>query len=175
MKLAQIARCSVGVVLLFPSAFAPLHGQESPIQAGVRVRVIAPPFTDGRLIGTVVAADASVLLLDTVSVAGVGSSFQVPREAIESLEVSLGKQANPWKGLGLGALGGAVLGAGLVGIACGADGGCPSSEVSPVVWVANGAVLGAAAGAAVGTVVGALVRTERWERVEGVPKRRGRL
>ncbi|MBT8462983.1 MAG: hypothetical protein KJO44_10730 [Gemmatimonadetes bacterium] len=169
MKFTRVIRFFAASVLLLPFAFAPLHGQELPIQTGVRVRVVAPPFTDGRLIGTVVAADVSVLVLDTVSAPEVGTTLQLPREAIESLEVSLGRKANAGKGLGLGALGGALLGAGLVGIACGTEGGCASSEVSPVVWVAYGAALGAAAGAVVGTVVGALVRTERWEKLEGVP------
>ena len=152
--------CAASVLTL--TAWAPVHlvAQVPRLDFGTRVRVVAPPVVDGRLTGTVIRVDTYSVLLDAAR--GSPRPLVIPFEAIESLEVSLGERSNTWKGLGFGALGGALLGAGLMGVACAVEGGCESDGASASGWMAFGFVVGAGVGAGVGMIVGSLVRTETW-------------
>lgn len=168
MKFGRASRSFLpSLVLLLLAAPAALQGQESVLDVGTRVRVVAPPFTGGPMIGSVVAVGDSSIALATPGGSRGGEHLVIPREAIERLEISLGTRPNTVKGLEFGALGGVLLGAGAMGLACSGDEACGEGS-SAAERAVLGAVIGAAAGAVVGGVVGTLVRTERWESVEGV-------
>ncbi len=168
MKFGRASRSFLpSLVLLLLAAPMALQGQESALEVGTRVRLVAPPYTEGPMIGSVVAVGDSGIALGTPGGTRGRGSLVIPREAIERLEVSLGTRPNTLKGLEFGALGGVLLGAGAMGLACSGEEACGEGS-SAAERAALGAVVGAAVGAAVGGVVGTLVRTERWESVEGV-------
>ena len=144
------------VSLLRPAV---LPGQRVQLEVGERVRVAAPPFTDGRLVGTVLSADSQELVLATRHSPQLTPTVEIPREAIESLEISLGQRSNTLNGLAYGALGGAVLGAGTFAVVCLVDGGCSADGATTGGWIAFGAVVGAGGGAVLGLLVGSLVKT----------------
>jgi hypothetical protein len=81
------------------------------------------------------------------------------------LDISRGRHRHTLAGLGLGALGGAVLGAGF-GAAYESNDQFPIGRKYD--WEA-GALLGVGAGLVLGTVIGTLIKTERWARVSGYP------
>jgi hypothetical protein len=89
------------------------------------------------------------------------SSLRVPLRAIERIEVYAGRRSHPWRGAGIGFLGGAALGFGLW---YAADVGCyPEADTigcATVFGAFGGGVLGALVGAVIG---GFLVETDRWE------------
>lgn len=152
--LLRCACLSLSLFLLRPAA---LPGQMPQLEVGERIRVVAPPFTDGRLLGTVLSADPQELVLATRHSPEQAPTVTIPLEAIESLEISLGQRSNTLNGLAYGTLGGAVLGVGVIGVMCLAEGGCEGG------WLAVGAVVGAGGGAVLGLLVGSLVKTETWE------------
>lgn len=159
IPLLRCACLSLVVLLLRPSV---LPGQMPQLEVGERVRVVAPPFTDGRLVGTVLATNPQGLVLATRSTPDQVPTVEIPLEAIESLEISLGQRSNTLNGLAYGALGGAVLGAAVVAVSCLAE-GCSGDGASAGGWIAFGAIVGAGGGAVLGLLVGSLVKTETWE------------
>lgn len=171
-----LQRCACISLGLFLLQSAPLAGQIPPLEVGERVRVVAPPFTDGRLAGTVLSADSEELVLATRHSSEQAPTVAIPPEAIESLEVSLGERSNTLNGLAYGALGGAVLGAGFVAVSCLAEGCSGDDGAGAGGWIAFGAIVGAGGGAVLGLLVGSLVKTETWEdartRVEPDPTAR---
>lgn len=125
------------------------------------------------MIGSVVAVGDLELALDTLADSGATAPFMIPREAIESIEISLGQRSNTWNGLAYGVLGGAVLGAGFIGVILLvelAEGGGSTGDMSIGGRFAVGAVLGAGAGAVLGTIVGSLIKTERWAELSAQAK-----
>lgn len=165
MKFGQASCAFIPLLVFVLAGPVSLQGQESPLEVGSRVRVVAPPYTEGPTIGSVVATGDFGIALASGDGSGT-RELVIPRQAIERLEVSLGTRPNTLKGLGLGALGGVLVGAGAFGLACSGVETC-GEGTSAAQWAALGAVVGAAAGAAVGCVVGTLVRTERWGAVDG--------
>jgi hypothetical protein len=115
-------------------------------------------------VGTVLAANPQGLVLATRSTPDQVPTVEIPLEAIESLEISLGQRSNTLNGLAYGALGGAVLGAAVVAVSCLAE-GCSGDGASAGGWIAFGAIVGAGGGAVLGLLVGSLVKTETW----GIP------
>jgi len=99
-----------------------LFGQVPRLEFGTRVRVTAPSIEGSPFLGVVISVDESSLILDVAD--DRTPAWSVWLDAVESLEVSLGSHANTWKGMGLGALGGGLLGAGFMGIVCAVEGGC---------------------------------------------------
>jgi hypothetical protein len=141
-----------------------LFGQVPRLEFGTRVRVTAPSIEGSPFIGVFISADESSLILDVAD--DRTPAWSVWLDAVESLEVSLGSRANTWKGMGLGALGGGLLGAGFMGIVCAVEGGCDADGATTAGWMAFGWIVGTGVGAALGTIIGAAIRTETWQPVE---------
>ena len=147
-----------------------------PIADGTRARVTAPALGPTRRVVTVLAQRGDTLVLRAE---GARDSLLLPAAGVTRLEVSHGRKTRVQRGLVVGLLGGAAVGAALAYAAYDPD-PCAGSESFACVAVFSGtsrgqdaglgAALGAVAGAAAGSVVGLLWRTERWQRVPLPPR-----
>jgi hypothetical protein len=154
--------------------FTSLQAQEPPtIEPGERVRVTAPDFGLQKSVGTCLSLSQGVMAFEPAG----SSQLTIPTGSMTGLEISRGRKSNTLKGLGLGFLGGAALGA-VIGLLVDEHG----NDLAP--W--NAAVVGAAVfgagGAVVGAGIGTAIKTDRWEevpvdrlRVSLTPQRGGRL
>ncbi len=97
--------------LLLPPAEA--WSQDSagqlPVTLGSRVRILAPSVVDGRLEGFLTGIEDEFLLVGVQE----SAPLRVRRDAIMELDVSTGKERRVRKGILIGALGGALWGAGI--------------------------------------------------------------
>jgi hypothetical protein len=152
------------------SAQEPTPSPAPGLAPGARIRVSAvgltTPTTPTTRSGTVawVRGDTIAFRPDGVRQDTV-PLMAVPMGHIERLDVSRGLHRHTLAGLGLGALGGALLGAGF-----GAVQESRSNDPYPIGGVRDweiGAGLGVGAGLVLGTVIGTLIDTERWARVSG--------
>lgn len=130
-----------------------LATQEPLLTPGTRVRIAAPSVAPAQLIGTVRASDKDTLVVD---VADRMSPVIIPVASVETIELSRGRHAHTWQGVGVGFLVGGVVGAAL-GASCEGDFLCPGP--------AGGALVLGVVAMLPGALVGALIRTERWEGV----------
>lgn len=163
-------RAAVLVTALLASPILNLAGQGGPTFApGARLRVtIGDSASNRRLVGTLVAQDASAIRLevpDLVKSAGAGALVtkvvSVPLTTIREFEVShpvsnRGKGA--LIGLGVGVVSGAIVGA--------AEGSCTQDQIciaprgsEPLI----GAVVFGGAGALLGALLGSTIHSDRWE------------
>lgn len=162
-------RISPLLTALVLTASADLLAQQAPpVAPGDRVRVT----TRTKLVGNLVTLSADTCVLH---VEGRDASLSLPIASLTKFEVSRGRKSNALKGLGIGFLGGAAVGA-LIGLGLDEEGG----EVSAGTWALIGAAPGAVVGAVVGVAVGASTKTDRWEvvplerlRVSMIPRRNG--
>jgi hypothetical protein len=164
-------RRPVFVLLAALATRAPdLAAQPGPgLAPGRRVRVTAPAVDLKRWEGTVASVRGDTLVLRPIVDAWtaryrypVDTAVRVSLDAVERLEVRRSVRGRLWKGFGLGALGGAVLGA-VVGLSQGKDELCDGLGC-----IDKGAAAGALAvvGASVGGLVGlsiAAATAERWQ------------
>ena len=131
-----------------PPVFMGVGTRFGELQAGARVKVVAPGVVAGRSEATVIRTTPDTLWL---SLSGAGPSA-VPLRAITELEVSRGKNRLA------GALRGAMYGAG-IGVPLGLSGNTQSDDLSDTEFffaqVAGGAMIGAA--------IGAYIGREHWE------------
>jgi hypothetical protein len=136
---------------------APISGQSphSVPAEGQRIRVTAPDAGLRNRSGTFRGVHDGWLLVTA------DSSLRIPLAAIERIDLYAGRQSHPWRGAGIGFLGGAALGFGLW---YAADVGCyPEADTigcATVFGAFGGGVLGALVGAVIG---GFLLKTDRWE------------
>lgn len=134
---------------------------------GMRTRVTSPALGPGRSVARVLGYRADTLMLRPD---GTQDSVAVPFAQVTRLDVSRGRKTNVRKGLLIGLLGGATLGA-VSAYAAYEEDSCEANQFICIgdmfsrseETLMGGAVVGLL-GAAVGGVVGAIWRTERWER-----------
>jgi hypothetical protein len=131
------------------------------------VRVVAANYGDAPQIGTVAAVHGDSIVLRREHQ---GDSPTIAFAQMARLDVSHGRHAHPFTGLGIGFVGGVLAGA-VVGLAayqassCALPNlgvGCGLRVLGPGNNAAAGAVLGGAAGALIGLVTGSFIHTERW-------------
>jgi len=122
------------------------------------VRVQAPSLGKLRYRGIVERATPDTLIVRGVTRSGTDTTWAIPASAIARLEVRDGTRSNALKGLGLGLLGGAVIGAGAGALSCRDN----SDEWGPGFCAIVGGVVYGGAGAIVGLIAGALTRRDRW-------------
>lgn len=145
----------------------PARAQQTEVQPGARVRIMAPGIVAGRYVGTVLTRSADTLELGAPGTAPI----RVALARIMSLELSRGSSRS------LGALRGVAWGAPIgliVGIvaAAGTDSdpycfdACSTSGSYKAGLIAGSTLGGALWGAGIGAIVG----RERWERFEAAPR-----
>jgi len=134
---------------------------------GTRTRITSPALGPGRRVATVVGYRGDTLVLRPE---GTRDSVGVPLTDVTRLDVSLGRQTHVRKGLLVGLLGGAAVGA-VAAYAAYDEHPCEANQLiclGPMYSRGQetllGGALGGLLGAAVGGVAGAIWRTERWER-----------
>ncbi len=153
----QLVRCVVAAGLVLAGRPDSAWAQSSPpypVVAGSRIRIDAPTTLARWFEGTVKEIDEQTLLIETAN----HSAVRVQRQAITSLDVSIGRRRQFAKGAKIGAGIGmvvAVLGAKALGLA--------SSEMGPA--VANGLIGGVMYGAG----IGALIKRDHWIAVPMAP------
>src|SRR6266571_2780907 len=145
------------ILLLIPGLDLAAQG-DSAVGPGDRVRLLAPPVSKDRLIGTVLLRGADTVVLQVPDAA---AHVAVPLAAIQQMEVSRGRRGHALAGFEVGFLLGAATG----GVAYAACQGflCPDQKSvgeGAAVAVVTGLFLGLP-----GVVIGALIRTADWERV----------
>jgi hypothetical protein len=158
MQTAILRTLSLTLTMALASSFALASEQRSqekslsPIVTGSRVRVVAPSAVSGRVTGTVIemSEESLVILADE-------RPLRVPRQAIEQIELSTGKQRRTLKGMLIGAGIGAVVLPPALHDSCLND--CGSK------WSAEYILAGVGVGAAWGAGIGALVKKDRWSSV----------
>lgn len=149
----------LALALLISSASA-LGAQSEPVLPGDRVRVWARGLSPQPLLGTVAALDP-----DTIRIRrGYSEPVRtVPRATLTRLQIQQGHRSNVLLGMGLGALTGTVVGAG-VGLAlyetCTPGIFFDCADRSD--WALLFGGLGGFGGAAVGAYVGSKWISERW-------------
>jgi hypothetical protein len=166
--MARLLVLAAALVLLGGSATVGAAGPGSP-PAGTRVRITllervpADARPAGSSIGRLLALDADSLVLEPQNAAG--TRLALHRPAIATLEVSQNRRSRAGRGalLGLigGAVGGTVLGLGILGTQREAQG------FEPIVF----GLVGAFGGLGLGALVGSTVHVEDWQSVpaEGPP------
>jgi hypothetical protein len=140
------------------AAAPPLAGQDvSGLTPGTRIRVEAPPVTADRVSGSLRSLDATALHLTLED----GKTLAVPRDAVESIDVSAGRRSHWIRGAGIGALAGLAFSGTLVIIGSADD----DDGLDSLDRALYGAVIvtTTAGGAVLGAITGALIRTEQWE------------
>jgi hypothetical protein len=159
----------LAISLLVPLTTLPAQ-QSPPIERGSRIRVTAPSMGADKLVGTCMATGGDTLYVQAETQT---TTLGIAVTSVTRLETSRGRKSHPWRGAGIGALSGAVLG---LGIAVAFPEGEDREELLffPVTGIGAGLVVGA--------YIGALIKTDRWEevpldqlRVSFVPQRDGRL
>ena len=163
----SLAGAALLAVVLVPDWAAAQEASPSRAPAavapGARVRVTAPGGAEPR-VGTLVALTPDTLTARWAT----GDSGAVALAEVTGLEVSRGLRGRPWRGAGLGFLGGAVIGA-VWGAktyeGCNPQEPCIDFAGSDAASATAGAIVLGAAGALVGGVVGALWRAEAWRPV----------
>jgi len=146
------------LLLLMPHAFVLAdEGPGGPLAEGDRIRLKAPGVADQTIVGRLRRADQSALAVTRDD----GSVVDVPRSAIQELEVARGRRSHAKKGAVIGA----AAGVGFVLAVYAAESGCGSDPRCDIYPAVLGAVL-AATGALVGAGIGAMVRTDKWVKVD---------
>ena len=154
----------MGVILvLLPLTSLAAQEISNKITPGTRVRVSAPAVAKNRIVGTVVSADSTMIVLQATPSANYQPPpLKVPWAAMHHLELSQGRKWSGTRmaaGAGIGLLGGALVGAGF-----GAATASPSEEGAQAIQAFVGGIIGAGSGFVLGTVIGAQ-RRERWQMV----------
>jgi hypothetical protein len=150
--------------------------QAPPIETDSRIRVTAPTAGADKLAGVCVEVDATRLRVQAEEQV---SPLTISLTDVTRLEVSQGRKSNTLKGLGFGALGGAVIGA-VAGVIVEAS--CTYECWGTAATALIGAGVFSVTGAVIGIVAGTLIKSERWEevpldrlQVSIVPQRDGRF
>ena len=138
MKAVVMSSLFVLVIMVYPGD-ASAQSSES-VRKGSRVRLMAAAVSQKPLIGTVVRADDTSVVLS--------EGWVVPRSAITQMEVSAGRRSY--------AKAGALIGAAALGFAAGLT---PDSSCSGIVCVDYPKEVGVAVAAALGAGLGALIGT----------------
>lgn len=134
---------------------------QSGLTRDVRVRVLAPSFSEKRPVGRLAGVDPTGLRL----VQGPADTLFIPRDAVMAVDVSAGRRSHWVRGAAIGGLSGLVL-ATVVWIADNAgDDQDPFSEALDKAFYPAVAVVLGGSGALVGGIIGAVARTEQWDRV----------
>jgi len=154
-----MARTAISTLILLGLAVPATAQETNALSPGTRVRVEAPTVTDARATGSLASIDATALHLTLAD----GETLTVPRDAVESIEVSAGRRSHWVRGAGIGALVGLAFSGTLAII--GANEG--DGELTSLDNAMYGAfiVVTTAGSAVVGGITGALIRTEQWEPV----------
>lgn len=129
-----------------------------PPAEGERIRLKAPAVAGRAITGRLLRAGPSALVVTRDD----GSVVDVPRSAIQELEVARGRTSRAKTGAVIGG----AAGAGAIVAAYAADGGGCHSDARCVIYPI---VLGAASisiGAVVGRAIGEMVGTDRWVKVD---------
>ena len=135
-------------LLLWGGGLAAQTGEGS-MRPGTLVRIRAPETAAKRVAGKIVYLDADSLVLERSR-----ETLVVPTRAIESLEVSDGRDR--MGGLGRGLIWGLVPG-GVLGYSAAASYGAKGG------WKIGVAGIGAGAGSVVGGLIGAALGVQRWK------------
>ncbi|HYW30097.1 MAG TPA: hypothetical protein VE869_01235 [Gemmatimonas sp.] len=153
---------SIIVVVATATISAPASAQAGtpPLRAGTRVRVTSAQWKSNELVGTIEQSRGDSLF---VRVSGHDTSVAVAVSAIRKLDVSQGQRSRPWRGLGVGAGVGGVIGA-LWGLSITPDkrGMIVNTrgEQAMVLGISMAII-----GAPVGLVTGVLTKSEGWKAV----------
>jgi hypothetical protein len=134
------------LALLFSPAS--LSAQRPLVEPGARVRVTAPDFGIVEQIATYDGVRRGMLIVVA------DSTINVPLATVYRLEVQR-RKGHPWRGAGVGFLGGALLGA-VVGPTLSGD----LSDGDKRIIAAGGLGL---VGSLLGIGIGSAIKTERWE------------
>ena len=154
----RLLTTSLLLLLSMPRAFVLAdEGPGGPLAEGDRIRLKAPGVADRTIIGRLRRADQSALAVTRDD----GSVVDVPRAAIQELEIARGRRSHAKKG----AIIGAAAGAGFVLAAFAAEKGCDSDPRCGIYSSVFATVFGAT-GALVGAGIGAMVKTDRWVKVD---------
>jgi len=150
----RLLTTSLVLLLSMPPAFMLADEAPSgPPAEGDRIRLKAPGVADRTIIGRLLRADQSALAVTRDD----GSVVDVPRSAIQELEVVRGRRSHAKTGAAIGA-------AAMVGVVLATP--CDSS-VSPCdAYSAVYAVFFGLLGAAVGAGIGKMIKTDRWVKVD---------
>ena len=164
----------VAMVFLYLMGLMPLSVSAQgtpPLKMGDRVRISVgegqpyshslegPQIGSGRFVWVRVQSVAESVIL----VEGMAGEWTIPIRSIKEAQVSLGRNRNTLKGLGVGALIGGVSGVTLGFLMGDAPADCwlicPTAEEAALY---GGGILGALGGV-IGLVVGTLTKSDRWE------------
>ena len=136
------------------------------LEAGARVRVTSsePGFLGSPTVANVLAQRGDTLFLRRE---GTRDTLPISLRSITQLDVSTGRSSHIGKGMGLGFLGGAVIGA-ILGAATHKS--CSSGGLGPPCFSQGGDALAAGLvvgvlGTLAGGAIGAVWQTENWERL----------
>ena len=164
MQVRALVVCSLALIAAVGRGAAQATSAVAP---GARVRVWAPEWRNEAVTGTLVELGSDYVV---VRPEGQAETLGVPRRAITSMYVSVGRTQRTGWGIKYGAVAGFVAGS-LVGatVCAVAVDSCASSqqqeENQTLVYSIGGGFIGAGAGLLVGAIIGGRIRADRWERV----------
>ena len=152
----------VTLVLLLGGLVGPAvaSAQDGGLARDVRVRVLAPSFSQKRPVGTLADLDSTGLRL----VRGRADTLFIPRDAVMAVDVSAGKRSHWVRGAAIGGVSGMVLATVMWIADTAGDDDSFADAIDTAFYPAVALTLGGA-GALVGGIIGAVARTEQWDRV----------
>ena len=155
----RLLTTTLALLLSMPPAFVMADdASTTPPVEGDRIRLNAPGVGDLPIIGRLLAADQSALAVTRDD----GSVVNVPRSAIQELEIARGRRSHAKKGAIIGAAAGAGL---LLASYAVSDDDCDSDARCGIYPVVLGAAF-AAIGGLVGAGIGKMFKTDRWVKVD---------
>jgi hypothetical protein len=149
-------------VLLLTGVLGPATASaQYDLPRDVRVRILAPAFSEKRPVGTIAGVDSAGLRL----VRGRTDTVFIPRDAVMAVDVSAGRRSHWVRGATIGGLSGVAF-ATVVWIVdkAGEEDDPLTDALDTMFYPVAAAALGLT-GALVGGVIGAIARTEQWDRI----------
>jgi hypothetical protein len=159
--LRPVPTVALALIMVLAAGFpSEVTGQSAPVP-GVHIRVHRND-SDTTVEGSLVSMDGEGLVYRQAK----GDDVRINRESVDSVEFRVWHR-HGWRGLGIGAVGGALIGGIIASATYTPCESCMVEVLDRGGTTAAGALAGVLVGGLVGVIVGSSIKTESWKPVVG--------